>query len=419
MITQDVAEASVVSVPVVVEPEASPQPETPVAVDAPPAAALLEVNTTEASILHLLVDRGSRWRDNVPKVCFAAVLLTYGAMAIAAPLGELGLLRPAGTIKLPFLLDINIGYMFCVSFPTLLALILTDQGLLDSALRQVQRDGVLQVNKAGEQVFEAWKPRFRTWNIVATVLAVVVSGVITVFNYFAYAPANVGYWIASQNRLEPVGYVFLASVFAFYMLIPVYVLRSVAISLFLRDLVKVTPLRLLPFHPDKCGGLRPIGRLGLRNQYALSIVGINVALLMIVSSHYGIVQPWLFGLIIAAVIAYVVLGPLVFIAPLLPFRVKMLETKSQLMGEVAQRLRTELQRLRGLLHGGSVTKEDEELIDRLRSVGTVIDSLPVWPFDLSTKRKFLIAYIVPALSGAFGDRLLDFGRGFFLGLFTH
>ena len=356
------------------------------------------------------------------KVCIAAILLSYGVMIIAAPLGDLALSRPTGSLKLPFFLDINIAYMFCVSFPTLLALILTDQKLLDSSLRQIHRDGVLQVDPGAQpavnSIRDTWEKRFAKVNILATVLAVVVGGVVTLFDYFAYAPANVGYWIAREGVLQPGGYVFLASVFAFYALIPIYVLRNVAISYFLRDLVRVSQLRMLPYHPDKCGGLRPVGHIGLRNQYALTVIGINVALLMIVSSHFGVVQPWLVALIIAAVAAYVILRPLVFIAPLLPFRAKMLETKTQLMSEVAARLRTELQRLRAALPSADIKKEDEELIDRLRNVGSVIDNLPVWPFDLATKRKFLIAYIIPAISGAFGDRFLEFGADFFRELFT-
>ena len=44
---------------------------------------------------------------------------------------------------------------------------------------------------------------------------------------------------------------------------------------------------------------------------------------------------------------------------------------------------------------------DEEFIDRLRKVGAVIDELPVWPFDATTLRKFLTAYVIPVV-GALG-----------------
>ena len=68
------------------------------------------------------------------------------------------------------------------------------------------------------------------------------------------------------------------------------------------------------------------------------------------------------------------------------------------MSDVAQRLRVELDRLRAQLASGAISKEDGELIERLRKIGAVIDELPVWPFDAGILRKFLTAYITPLLS---------------------
>jgi hypothetical protein len=76
----------------------------------------------------------------------------------------------------------------------------------------------------------------------------------------------------------------------------------------------------------------------------------------------------------------------------------MLRTKTELMSQVAQRLRLELDRLRDKLSSGSISKDDEESIDRLRKLGALIDELPVWPFDAGTLRKFLTAYVIPLLS---------------------
>jgi hypothetical protein len=142
-----------------------------------------------------------------------------------------------------------------------------------------------------------------------------------------------------------------------------------------------------------------MGRLGLRNQYALTIVGVNVVLFVFVSATYLHQSDWLLGLIIAAIVGYLVLGPAVFVLPLLPFRTGMLDSKSRLMSEVAQRLRAQLEELRSRPVTAPVTKADEEMVDRLRKIGAVIDELPVWPFDAGTARKFLTAYVIP-IAGA-------------------
>jgi hypothetical protein len=170
-------------------------------------------------------------------------------------------------------------------------------------------------------------------------------------------------------------------------------MRSAAIALLLKDFVMCARLRPLPLHPDKAGGLRPVGQLGLRNQYMLSVFGVNVVLLVVVSVINLDVPSS------AAVIAYLILGPIVFLGPLLPFRGGLRRTKSELMGEVAQRLRRELVRIRTLLlTSGPISREDEELIDRLRKIAAVIDELPVWPFDARILRRFLAAYVTPMMS---------------------
>ncbi|MEO7083625.1 MAG: hypothetical protein ABI442_17655, partial [Gemmatimonadaceae bacterium] len=194
------------------------------------------------------------------------------------------------------------------------------------------------------------------------------------------------------------GVMALVCIFLFWGIFPIYALRTIATSVFLAHLVAQSEIRIVPFHPDHCGGLRPVGRLGLRNQYALSIGGLNLVLLLVVSLAFLDVPEGLWGLIVASAFCYFLIGPIVFLGPLMPFRGGMLRTKRDLMGTVARRLRRELARVRIALEFGEVTKNDEELLERLKKVGTLIDELPVWPFDAATLRKFLTAYCLPLIA---------------------
>lgn len=321
------------------------------------------------------------------------------ALAIASPLP---LLHRTETLRMPFLLDWNLAFMFLFSFPCLIVLTVTDDLVLGKALLRVQTDGVVKLDQASRSLLaEKWTERFRAVNLVAQGLGMVIGGLLAYFNYVSYSPDFVGYWIVNDGNLLPAGVAFLSCVFAFYAAIPIYIMRTIAVTVFLSDLVKHSTIEMLPFHPDRSGGLRPMGRLGLRNQYGLTVFGINIVLLAITSFTYLQVPPSLIGLIIAAGVAYVVIGPLAFLGPLLPFRDGMLRTKADLMSDVAGRLRIELLRVRELIRSGNVEKEDEELIERLRAIGAVIEELPVWPFDAVTLRKFVAAYVVPVI-GALG-----------------
>ena len=237
-------------------------------------------------------------------------------------------------------------------------------------------------------------------NFAGQAASIAAGGVIAYFNGVVYGKASVGFWIAYGSRLLPVGFVYLYCIFLFYALVTIYVVRNFAISRLLKDIVDHSRLQMQPLHPDKCGGLRPVGQLGLRNEYVLMLVGLNLVLLIIVSLDYLLVPPLLYHLLDAAVIAYVLVGPPAFMAPLLAFRKGMLKAKDELLGEVAQRLRVELQRLRAQLKSGPIAKEDNELIDTLRKMVDVIDELPVWPFDAATLRKFVGAYLIPILTTA-------------------
>jgi hypothetical protein len=131
--------------------------------------------------------------------------------------------------------------------------------------------------------------------------------------------------------------------------------------------------------------------------YAITVFGFNVLILLIVYTARLELQDAVIDIMAAAVVAYLMLGPIVFMTPLLPFRDKMRTNRNELMSEIALRIRFELEEIRKKIPKDAISKEDEELVERLRKIGTVIGDLPVWPFDIGTLRRFLTAYIIPII----------------------
>lgn len=176
--------------------------------------------------------------------------------------------------------------------------------------------------------------------------------------------------------------------------------RNISIAFLLRDVVARCRLHVLPLHPDRAGGLQPVGRLGLRNQYALTAVGLNFVAALAVAYVFldGHMSKSLVVLLIVLFVVYVVLSPVIFMTPLMPFRDEMLKRKTELQANVARRLLTELDQLYSRLSSGEIRAEDQGLVERLRSIAAVIDEMPVWPFDAATLRKFFTAMILPVVS---------------------
>lgn len=367
------------------------------------AAEQFFVDTTEWSFLHaLLRDRTGKQRSRVGAY-LVAILLTYAPLVIAVLGGD----RDAPSFS--FFADPNVLCMFFVTLPTILLLTATDDRALQDALKRIQRDGILVLPdvKTG-QLQLRWRARFRLLNVTGAGLAVVTGAAAAdgVYHVFARHYAAFTWWAAPNGRFLPSGYMFLFSVLLFFALVAIYLVRVGSLSLLLRDIVEHAELHMLPGHPDRCGGLRPIGRLGLRNQYALTVSGFNVAVLALEFHylfHVDFDQPGdarsLVVLFAIVAMAYVLFAPVVFLGPLLAFRDGMKRAKDQLMSEVAQRLRLELQRFREQVPDGTITKEDEDRVDRLRKVGRIIEELPVWPFDASTLRRFITAYAIPIAGG--------------------
>jgi hypothetical protein len=287
----------------------------------------------------------------------------------------------------------------------------SDQEALTRALNNVLADGTVTIAQTAlSDIEKHWFEVFRIVNLAAQALGLAIGGTVAYFTYKIFTPVNVGHWIAHDGHLVPAGYVYLYCLVLFYAVVTVYAIRTLFTALLLRSIVEHAQLHMLPLHPDKAGGLQPVGRIGLRNQYALTVLGLNIVLFFLASGDFILTNKPVLYLIAALVVFYVLLGPFAFVAPLLPFRSGMLKNKAQLMNEVAVRLRVELDRLRARLPSGTITAEDEDFIERLRKIGAIIDELPVWPFDAVTLRKFLTAFALPIVTGIGSPLILDFIR---------
>jgi hypothetical protein len=336
------------------------------------------------------------------------VALTFVPLLVAAALGSVPLWNKGGAGPLTFLHDWGLGYALLVSLPSLVVLLVSDEHVLRASLDEVQRDGVIAFSETTAASLRAtWRRYFRIWNLVAQLAGIGLGIALGILTLRTYLDPDVASWIAPNHRLQLTSFIYLYCIILLYTVIIIYVGRCIVISFFLRGLVAATPLRILPLHPDRCGGLRPVGRMGLRNQYTLTILGINIVLLLVVWTYLMPGATSLRDVLIPGSVVYLILGPVIFMAPLLPFRAGMQYAKKEWTHEVARVVRFEIDRLRGQLAKNEIDKSDEESIERLRKVGAAIDELPIWPFDPGTLKRFATAYVVPVALPLLGQAALD------------
>ena len=361
-------------------------------------------DTTAGSVVHSLYRFLHRvWPKGEfvgTKLYIFAILITVLPLLFSALAFRSGipLINPTNEHTLPFFLDLNMWFLFLVSLPCLLILTATDQKTLNRSLNAVESNGTLTISIDDKtRLATKWHKLFLSVNIIGQVMGIIVGLVMVLLirNYFS--GEKVKYWIADKGTLVPVGWVHLVCIFLFYALLTIFIVRVITISLLIKGLVAQAKLQMLPLHPDGCGGLRPMGEIGLRNQYALMLLGINVVLFLLTDYLYLNVSREMVVFMAAAVIGYLTIGPFVFVAPLLPFRTAMEENKSQLISPVVDRIKDEISRLRANLLSATHSKEDGERIEELTKISDSIEELPVWPFDANTLTKFFTAYLIPII----------------------
>lgn len=158
-------------------------------------------------------------------------------------------------------------------------------------------------------------------------------------------------------------------------------------------------IKIRPNHPDKCGGLRPLGNLcfGVALPILIGIIFLGIyASGIIVDKGLPITNAANIGLFFFALpIAY-----FAFFSPMWKVHIEMKEQKSKYEEGYYEQLTRLENGLRIAVNGnnGDATKTAKENLDAYRTFDPDKMSYPTWPFNRSILLKFLTPQIIPILS---------------------
>jgi hypothetical protein len=299
---------------------------------------------------------------------------------------------------LSLLEDWNIMCMYLATLPLIVIFTLSQRNMVPGRIAGIVRGSVIPVRTKYSSMSEfvsSWNKRFKIVNVIGQLAGILVAVVVCLKNYdIATSPDFPDYRLTDGN-INIAGWMYLCwQLPMFYWIAVVYISQGLALIVLLFRLNRNFEIEVFPFHRDNCGGLRSVGQIGLRNQYLLAVVGVNLLALWAVNIERGDPRP--LTLLIAAGVAYVGLGPVVFLGPLIPFRKSMLSAKRGEQTRVAAKLQEKYELIMG--DKDRPTKEDGEVIDSLQKLTVLINRIPVWPFDTSTLRRFFTAYVFPFLT---------------------
>src|SRR5580704_7629133 len=158
----------------------------------PPQAPAAALDTTAGSALHLvlkLLDRIGVGAYAAAVLYVVAVAATYLPLLIVAWLGPLPIAVAQAPHRLAFLEDASVMFTFLVSFPCMLILTVTDQRILTRSLNSVRADRTITISDADQAALDKrWNRRFRTTNLAAQALGLLVGGGVAYLNYSTFVP---------------------------------------------------------------------------------------------------------------------------------------------------------------------------------------------------------------------------------------
>lgn len=310
-------------------------------------------------------------KDVRENISFPKYLLIYVAFAtlswilplIIAAFTQPSLIQRNKDLILPFLLDINIALMSLIAIPILVILLIRERRQIPDALSTLHKTKIIIFKTETEEEFKKkWENLFANANVFAQIFGLIISGMAIAIN--AIGGPVTDYYGKLWQTYEPLffhhnlaGWFYLLfQIGLFYFLTGQIIVREIYIVRLFFDLTKKCVLDIKPLHPDRVGGLKSIASLGLNYQFTVALMGVNLGTMVITSRIIGVGEQT--SLIVAALLFYCLAAPLVFVGPLIPFRIHMLKSKHDMLLRVSRRFELQIEDTLGNVDKGTLENDE-------------------------------------------------------------
>lgn len=193
-------------------------------------------------------------------------------------------------------------------------------------------------------------------------------------------------------RFFPISGFTLHFIWIFYFFIFGLIMWKAYVTIkYIRRLTRNFRINIRPLHPDKCGGLKPIGDISLG--FDLIIFGIGIG---IVGNVY-LSETLYIPVVIVWLLLYILLACFFFFYPLWGTHKAMRDEKNSVldklsiaMDEIYLNVYEEI-----ASEGEAIRNKKLEKVERLDKIYQRANEMPVWPFDMNTIMKFMSTVAFP------------------------
>ena len=179
-----------------------------------------------------------------------------------------------------------------------------------------------------------------------------------------------------------------------YFVLIIILYKSILLIYFLRKLHKTFDFQVNPLHPDKSGGLKPLGDFCIAINYILFIFFIAIIAYFAFPPREELDMGLYFG-----VPSYIFFATFLFVYPLWPVHDSMKKQKYEILGKLKEKLGPEYwEPLENLAEKDMYESLQTSGILKPERIYEIADIMRVWPFDVSGLLLFVAAASIPALS---------------------
>jgi len=252
-------------------------------------------------------------------------------------------------------------------------------------LTKLEEGGTLQIRKDD---LEAVKPILasRIPFLTASLLSVIAGGLY----FYQYNGYGTVLWYNTKPIFVAIRTILVIVPTAY--VVGFVIVRSVVNTLVFRSLLR--NVNVNPMHPDRAGGLLPLGQYALRSTYVIALGGMVAALAEYSLYTRGLLFTFHYFHIV--ILLYVIVAPLSFFAPLGTARNAMLNAKNQLLLKISKQFNADFSEAYQELEGSAEElKATIDKVEQLQRIQVLTISFPVWPFDIATLRRFSLTVSSP------------------------
>ncbi len=287
---------------------------------------------------------------------------------------------------------------YVVGFPTMLLTTILYANKLPKVLHQLKENEIIKITESGWNnfikeanfIYSRWYYTLGPHLLAAVITAVMI--------YVFRNPKNtIWYSLETEDFVYFAGWAQIPVYYATFYTFSLGILNIFASYRVLSVLFSSNKLIVQPLHPDKCGGLAPLGALSRTLIYWIILIGVVVAL-NVYNNYYVLGRHFDDPIQQSIILGYFVMAYVTFFLPMHAAHKPMKKAKEEELGLIHKYISRVNQELKKDFEDDkSIDNEALENFNNAKLMYDITIEMPVYPYNLKTIAAFISSILIPIL----------------------